>query len=363
MSQDYYEVDAMSNSRLGWVKYHPESCKKLESIDTDAFKFGRMLHCRLLEPEKFNDRYAVEPEHTMTPDQKKIVDEYIVCMIAKTKFNMLETFYTYYKGSKAKDSVKKADTDLTTVTNIINDNIGYIQDGIDNQGKEIIKFEDLDTAMLMENGVRNNSYSSPLIYPEPGDTIISGETTITLAKGFQHFKEINIYFDFTVFSEDVIRTIESFGIPANMKLKSKIDSLIVDDENGFVIFSDPKSTRMNLTKFDKSYIDYDYRRQMSFYSLAVQAWLIQNNFKNCVSKVFPFLLPIEKKSPHRSFPAPISREELNVGRTEVIKLLGDYFWHEKNGLWEFPKSFYENKGIILKSEPELNENKPDFSLI
>ena len=358
---NYYEVDAMSNSRIGWVKTYPENCKRLEGTDSDAFKFGRMLHCRLLEPEKYDERYAVEADHNMTPDQKRVIDDIILCKIEKIPCDTLSIFYRYYKGKNVKDPDKKIIADTETTKNIINSNQGYIQESIDSWGKEIIKIEDLNLSMKMEQGVRNNEYSRPLVFPEPGDTIVSENQKIILSKNFKHFRELDIYFDLTIFGDKLVEGLKSRGINPAMKLKSKIDSLIVDVDNNVAIFSDPKSTRMPLTKFGKSYIEYDYRRPMGFYSLAVQAWLIQNDFKNCVNNVLPFLLPIEKKEPNRSFPAPISEKELKEGRNEVIQLLADYSWHEKEGLWEFPRSFYEQKGIILKSEP--NERESNFSLI
>jgi hypothetical protein len=61
---DYFKVDAISNSLLGHMKPTPAHCLEYQNNPperTDAMEFGAALHSLVLEPELFDNVYAVEP--------------------------------------------------------------------------------------------------------------------------------------------------------------------------------------------------------------------------------------------------------------------------------------------------------------
>jgi hypothetical protein len=51
----YSALKAFSQSPNHYIKY------VTEKVDTDAFRFGRALHCAILEMHKYNDEYIVAP--------------------------------------------------------------------------------------------------------------------------------------------------------------------------------------------------------------------------------------------------------------------------------------------------------------
>jgi exodeoxyribonuclease VIII len=67
---DYYAIKALSHSMLSCLAQNPMECKKryvddpptLPPKDTAAFAMGHAVHCLALEPERFDERFAVAPK-------------------------------------------------------------------------------------------------------------------------------------------------------------------------------------------------------------------------------------------------------------------------------------------------------------
>jgi exodeoxyribonuclease VIII len=67
---DYYQIKALSHSMLSCLAQNPMECKMryvddpptLPKKDTAAFAMGHAVHCLALEPEKFDERFAVAPK-------------------------------------------------------------------------------------------------------------------------------------------------------------------------------------------------------------------------------------------------------------------------------------------------------------
>ena len=62
---DYHSIDALSNSSLSLLKASPAKffavyiAKTLKQEETDAMRLGSAVHMLALEPEKFDERYAI----------------------------------------------------------------------------------------------------------------------------------------------------------------------------------------------------------------------------------------------------------------------------------------------------------------
>jgi exodeoxyribonuclease VIII len=70
MASDYYKIKALSHSMLSCLAQNPMECRmryiddppSLPPKDTAAFAMGHAVHCLALEPEKFDERFAVAPK-------------------------------------------------------------------------------------------------------------------------------------------------------------------------------------------------------------------------------------------------------------------------------------------------------------
>ena len=70
--EDYCKLDAVNNSSLKQMDISPAHCKASldgkETLDSDAMRFGRLIHCGQLEPEHLDSRYVVMPDYHLMPD-------------------------------------------------------------------------------------------------------------------------------------------------------------------------------------------------------------------------------------------------------------------------------------------------------
>jgi hypothetical protein len=70
MGIDYYQIKALSHSMLSCLAQNPMECKmryvddppSLPPKDSAAFAMGHAVHCLALEPERFEERFAVAPK-------------------------------------------------------------------------------------------------------------------------------------------------------------------------------------------------------------------------------------------------------------------------------------------------------------
>jgi exodeoxyribonuclease VIII len=70
MGIDYYKIKALSHSMLSCLAQNPMECKMryvddpptLPNKDSAAFAMGHAVHCLALEPERFDERFAVAPK-------------------------------------------------------------------------------------------------------------------------------------------------------------------------------------------------------------------------------------------------------------------------------------------------------------
>lgn len=80
MAEDYYSDPRLSSSKLTCLAQDPRKFKALyidspptwKQPDNDAFVFGHAVHCLALEPEKFDERFAVAPKVDRRTTQGKI---------------------------------------------------------------------------------------------------------------------------------------------------------------------------------------------------------------------------------------------------------------------------------------------------
>lgn len=71
--KEYFAIDAISASLLKRVynKEFYEVLNKVENSKNDAMKFGSLVHCMVLEPDEFNNRYAVMQELNLRTKEGK----------------------------------------------------------------------------------------------------------------------------------------------------------------------------------------------------------------------------------------------------------------------------------------------------
>ena len=99
-NQNYYSLEAISNSSLGWFKYSPKYFKKrlsneIEDETKSYLELGKQLHMAVLEPNRFKKEFThLEYEVPINAKQKEFC---LVFSQLKGRKSMKEKSYVAYK--------------------------------------------------------------------------------------------------------------------------------------------------------------------------------------------------------------------------------------------------------------------------
>lgn len=247
------------------VFYNKYILKQREMEDASTIE-GKLIHCLLLQPDKFDDEFLVTDEGAISGKGKQLVDGLFDYVTMGTDKDYWKTFdedslpkmsdfesiildltisLEYFQKMEAPARVKK----------IINDAklTGYWNNRFQAMRKTIISREMLVNASSVVHKIQNNPYIRKLMgvdTQEMGTTVVS-------------YNEMHVY--------EELDGAYSFGI------HGVIDNLVIDHDAKIIRVNDLKTTSKNLTKFQEAIDHYNYNLQLAHY-----ATLIINNplYKN-----------------------------------------------------------------------------------
>ncbi len=233
-------VNCYINEGLGAVK-EKFIDKTSKEEKKSYFSFGSLVDCLLTEPEKFEDKYFISNlEETSRTGLVLTAEEYIIANYKPGGMFTLEmVIEDAYKVAGIKGfSLDSLKTKL---------DYNFIEQSVKLRdcGKEIISSSSYEKALKMVSSLRRSPgtkfYSKPKEeYPE-------------------HFLVLD---QLAMYS---IVPVGDEGSNAPVKLKGKIDRLIVDTDKKIIYCIDFKTTSKALKKFSESYFRYGYDIQALFY--------------------------------------------------------------------------------------------------
>jgi hypothetical protein len=126
--------------------------------------------------------------------------------------------------------------------------------------------------------------------------------------------------------------------------KSLLDGLTLDFKNKKAIIYDLKTTQ-KLWHFKDSIEQYDYLRQLAYYTLAVKWYLLFVCDQNANEWTFEYyIIGIDTTGSYEIRVFKI--DESNVqSRFEIIRdAISEIYWHQSNDKWEHSRAYYEGDG-------------------
>lgn len=325
----YFNDPAISNSDLGNLKDSPwmfkqYKDKKIERVTAAHFELGSLIHLAILEPDLFVVASVDKPSGLMGI----FLDTYVECGMDE------EAGKEAYNKSGFKLPLK------TVLAKLEDKDIKKYLDFIKtNNDKLLLTKQQKWVISQVEKGIQRNPYAYKILFEQ-----------------YNAITEYDKISNIEIFNE-----LELYGVLEGVKIKGKIDKLIIDHFNKKIILVDLKSTSsapyfrfkrvLNTgdltidyqgTGFFGSFKGWCYYRQLAFYKT-----LIAENYKDLFSsyKFECYIIPVNTTTSYDCSVIQVSDEWLEYGRIEAEELIFRYKEHEKEDQWCYP-ILDSKKGLI-----------------
>ena len=198
----------------------------------------------------------------------------------------------------------------------------------DARGKTILSYDEYTQVQMAAKQVKEGEFTAKYFTPQTN-------------------KDYKIYYQFPIYWEMEGHT-----------CKSLLDLLVVDHATESIYPIDLKTTGKSALNFKSAFMKWKYYLQAAFYTEAVIFW--KNNDTDLVNyevKNFKFIV-VETVGTSPPVIYETTDKDLDVGRNSgldqygnyikgFVELISDLSYHEKEGVWDFPKEIYENNGIAI----------------
>tara|TARA_B100001094_G_C18171514_1_gene795387 strand:+ start:1523 stop:2524 length:1002 start_codon:yes stop_codon:yes gene_type:complete len=314
--------DHVSHSSLSALSVSPRYFQKYKARelhkDSKAFDLGSAIHCYVLEHDKYNERYVIAPTNPVGGMMGVFIESYVEAEAVMINEHMpkqlkIDGYQTLHELCYDKAGFKTA---LETVLKKFNsdENQAYFKFLKENSGKTVLSQDDMQVVKNCYDKLIEHQMTHPLLFPDEDKD------------GKPEFEISWIYKDVNV--------------------KSIIDNLILDVENKKIDIIDLKTTSKSVYNFSRSYFTYGYYRQMAIYKLAVNSYLETLGIDIQDYDINSYVVVVQTTGLHECVVYKPNTTDLSIGMDEFDDLVERYKWHVSKNLWDFPKEYYDNDGII-----------------
>jgi len=322
MENDFYAKPfKFSYSSLNKLMWNPQAFYQMYVLGnreekTESYLVnGKIIHCLLLEPEKFDQQFIVSPANLPTGSTRSVVDR-VFAHATELQAN----------GDQRTEFTDFSDAVLDVLKDInLHQSLKTDQQRIDKMyTAEAINYWDF----LKDKG------NKTLIDQENYDFCKTGVDLIRLNKEVCDLIGCNIT-DFSnkeVFNElplDITINDKAFG------LKGIIDNVVIDHDKKIININDIKTTSKELKDFPESIEFYNYWMQAAIYSTIIAIkfiHLIDGGYQ------FKFHFVVIDKN-YQVYPFPVSETTLNSWFDKLNKTIEKANWHYTNKSYDLPYDF------------------------
>jgi len=312
--KNYFKIKAISSHLLQYFEESPLSFIKqlngeLEEDDNKKYlEFGKQVHMRILEPKRFKQCYTVLDYETPKSEQQKQF------CLAVANNELVEEAYSksYSVKGKSDEKILQEAIDLESK---LQDYIQYLIRT--KKYKDILSFAKKAKIDSCYNQCLNHSAAKELLIDD-------------------EFKKEHI----DTYSE--LEILWNHPLYPNIPCKSMIDRLVIDHNTKTIKIIDIK-TAMSFKAFKDQYKEFNYARQLAFYSYAVFHFLKELNiYEKMENYKVEYYIVVIKHTPHQEVKVvPIPQEDISIAINEIELLFKQISWHWGNDLWDHTKQYYE----------------------
>lgn len=302
--------------------------------DDEGMAMGSLVHCLMLRPREFEDRYSLS-EVPIPPGQ---YGEFAVKLWEITRMNLAEdgTIIRTMESmmQEAYSSIFKRDKFETVKTKFFGTEVeAYYKYLRDNHGKEVIDLKTLEVAKAIEGSLRSNIATADIM-------------------NLKSSRDYEVIDEFPIIGEldgSITKTV-------GFKLKGMIDKLVIDHRNKMIHIYDLKVLWDNEKNFKYGYLKNRYYIQNSTYFYLVVEWKKKQKGLEDYGVNFPKFVVAESNNYKVPLVYTTGMDNFNEGMRGfilngeyypgLIKAVRDLTWHKEMGIWNISRDNYENRGVV-----------------
>jgi hypothetical protein len=322
MENDFYAKPfKFSYSSLNKLMWNPQAFYQMYVLGnreekTESYLVnGKIIHCLLLEPEKFDEQFIVSPANLPTGSTRSVVDR----------------VFAHATELQANGDARTEFTDFSDAVLDVLKDINLHQ-SLKTDQQRIDKMYTAD-AMNYWDFLKAKG-NKTLIDQENYDFCKTGVDLIRLNKQVCDLIGCNL----TDFSNKEVFNEMPAELQINDKpfgLKGIIDNVVIDHDKKVININDIKTTSKELKDFDDSIEFYNYWLQAAIYSTIIAIKFI-NLIDGGYQLKFHFIV-IDKN--YQVYPFLVSEPTLNSWFDKLNKTLEKANWHYTNKSYDLPYDF------------------------
>ena len=334
ISIPYYEDRSrISNSNIGWfLNKGPAFLHKMlteppPEESTTAMERGTMIHEYILQPEEFQKDYVVwDKSRPSSAQQEKFCQALAFSTEIEPNRAILDAYKEAYSTRGKSDDLMLSEG--LKIASTLKDYIDFLKS---NDQRKMISPWDYQTLKkikysIISHKLANQIINSPKIVFDWNDEI--GLPSTKHAEENHH--EFHINWEF-------------YG-EMPIACKSLLDGLTLDLKNKKAIIYDLKTTQ-KLWHFEDSIQQYDYCRQLMYYTMAAQ-WYLKNEC-NEDTKDWSFewyIIGIDTTGSNEIRVFKFTEDQIYPHADTIEHALEHIAWHQSTGKWDHSREYYEGDG-------------------
>jgi hypothetical protein len=291
---------------------------------------GTMIHEYLLQPEEFQKDYVIwDKSRPSSAQHEKFCQAYVCSLEIEPNKAILEAYKAAYstKGKSEENMLSEG----SKIASALKDYIDYLK-----SGDQRIMIGPYDYQMLKK--IRNNVQAHKL----------AGHLLEPLGSKHNYvYSEDNKPLDMAGYHEFHINWEWQASKDYRIKCKSLLDSVYFDMDFQKVIIMDLKTTA-KLWHFEESIQMYDYLRQLEYYTMAVQ-WYLVNECSVTEDEMREwefeyYIIGIDTTGSNEIRVFKFNKWQVLARYNDICHALRDIAWHQINNKWEHSRAYYEGDG-------------------
>ena len=316
ISIPYYEdLSRISNSNIGWfLQKGPAFLHKMltnppPEDKNPVLERGTLIHMYLLQPEEFYKTYVVwDKSRPFSVQQEKFCQELASSVEIEPNKAILSAYKEAYstKGKSEEAMLSEGQKIAST----LKDYISYLKDP---ERKQMISPSEYQMLKKIRNSIEAHKLAKNIINDE---------------EYCENHHEFHINWSWC----------------GSINCKSLLDGLKIDTTRKKVTIYDLKTTA-KLWHFEESINMYDYCRQLCYYTMAVEWYLINEMHEHPENWRFEYyIIGIDTTGSNEIRVFKIEQKDVSSKDETILTALDQIAWHQRENKWEHSRAYYEGDG-------------------